>query len=137
MMKKGLWIGLAVCSLAVMTACGNEAKETAAAPTESAVTQQAAQVEKPEAEAAVETAAEQTEPSDMSEEPQTFTDADKQLVIDYVDQVEPTIDVAQSTMINLSQSILAWQNYEIEDEDLRKSLVSSNTAFTLLEYEAS
>lgn len=58
MMKKGLWIGLAVCSLAVMTACGNEAKETAAAPTESAATQQAAQVEKPEAEAAVETAAE-------------------------------------------------------------------------------
>ncbi|QDH20327.1 hypothetical protein [Saccharibacillus brassicae] len=154
-MKKRLWTGLAVCSLAIMTACGNDAKETAAAapaqaaaeqPAERAVEAEASQAEAAveveheaaaETEAAVETAAERSGPSDTRSESLVLTEGDIQLVEEYFEQIEPALNVAQSTMSNLYGSLEAWNNYEMEDAELRESLMASNAAFTLLEYDFS
>lgn len=159
-MKKRLWTGLAVCSFAIMTACGNDAKETGAAPAQAAAEQPAERAVEAEAsqaeaaveveheaaaeteaavdtEAAVETAAERSEASDTRSESLVLTEGDIQLVEEYFEQIEPALNVAQSTMSNLYGSLEAWNNYEMEDAELRESLMASNAAFTLLEYDFS
>lgn len=159
-MKKRLWTGLAVCSLAIMTACGNDAKETAAAPAQAAAEQPAERAVEAEAsqaeaaveveheaaaeteaavdtEVAVETAAERSEASDTRSESLVLTEGDIQLMKEYIEQIDPALSVVEPTMNNLSRSIEAWKNYEMEDAELRESLMASNAALTLLEYDFS
>ncbi len=144
-MKKGFLASVAICSLLVMSACGNDTKETTETPAEQTASQPVEQKTEteaatPEVEAAAEPEVEEVVVEEETEAAEVATladisdsdisEADMQKLDDYMLAYETAVGGLEPAMVQMMDAINAVRNGESDIDTLISELTLTTESFT-------